>query len=192
VIITSFPYWPARRSYDVDDRPIGFGLEPTWEEFRNNQVHNVGGGMKRVLRDDGVLFVVFDDAIAMPSLKYRIQAYSRNRAEAKPAAQTGFRTQDSTYLPPEGNWLLLRRYAMAMQFLRCGSWCGRGNEVGNGVDFHRPGTQVSGDVIADTVHLLKRATTDRVRGSLFSSGLRWTTQSQSSERRRVNHERHPR
>ena len=115
-IITSMPYWPARRTNDPDGRPIGFGFEPTFEEWLVNQVHKVGGGMKRVLRDDGVLWVMLDDAIALPSLKYGIQTYNRNRNQAKLGTQTGFRTQGSTYLRPEGNWLLLPfRYAMAMQ-----------------------------------------------------------------------------
>lgn len=116
VIIESFPYWPARRVNSPDGKPIGIGFESTFEEFRDNLVLTVGREKKRVLRDDGVLWVVFDDSIAMPRLNYGIQTSNRNRATAKLAAQTGFRTQDSTYLRPEGNWLLLPfRYAMAMQ-----------------------------------------------------------------------------
>jgi DNA modification methylase/N6-adenosine-specific RNA methylase IME4 len=108
VICTSFSYWPARRTNDPDGRPVGIGFERTWEEFLNNMVRNVGGAMMHVLRDDGVLWV-------MPA-NYAIQTYNRNRDKAKLATQTGFRTQDSTYLRPEGNWLLLPfRYAMAMQ-----------------------------------------------------------------------------
>ena len=115
-IVTSMPYWPARRSYDVDGKPIGFGFEPTFEEWLHNQVHIVGAGMKRVLRDDGVLWVMMDDLIALPPVDYAIRTYNRNRNQAKLATQTGFRTQDSTYLRPEGNWLGLPfRYMFAMQ-----------------------------------------------------------------------------
>ena len=45
----------------MDGKPIGFGFEPTFEEWLHNQVHIVGAGMKRVLRDDGVLWVMMDD-----------------------------------------------------------------------------------------------------------------------------------
>jgi DNA modification methylase len=116
VICTSFPYWPARRIYDPDGRPIGIGFEPTWEEYCDNMVHNVGGAMKHVLRDDGVLWVVMDDAIAAPEKEAIIQTNRRNNKPAKLATQAGFRVQDTTYLRPEGNWLMLpHRYAMAMQ-----------------------------------------------------------------------------
>ena len=115
-IVTSFPYWPARRTNDPDGRPVGIGFEPTWEEYRDNLVLNIGGAMDHVLRDDGVLWVMLDDAIALPPANYAIQTYQSSRNAAKIATQTGFRTQDSTYLRPEGNWLLLPfQYAMAMQ-----------------------------------------------------------------------------
>jgi DNA modification methylase len=112
VAVTSMPYWPARRLYRADGKPIGFGHEPTFEEWCDNQVRKVGRGLKRVLRDDGVLWVVMDDAIAEPGREfYAVQSY----ASAKHAAQSGFRVQDSTYLRQKGNWLLLPfHYAMAM------------------------------------------------------------------------------
>ena len=114
VIITSMPYWPARRLYHPDGKPIGFGHEPTWEAWLHNQVQVVGRQMKRVLRDDGVLWVVLDDSIAEPGREfYPVQSFNGDRASL--AAQSGFRVQDSTYLRPKGNWLLLPfRYAMAM------------------------------------------------------------------------------
>ena len=117
VAVTSFPYWPARRLYHPDGKPIGFGHEPTFEEWLHNQVHKVGRGLKRVLRDDGVLWVAMDDAIAEPGREfYPVQSYNRDSAWAKLAAHSGFRVQDSTYLRPKGNWLMLPfRYAMAMQ-----------------------------------------------------------------------------
>ncbi len=116
VIIKSPPYWPARRIFDPDGKPTGIGFEPTFEEYLHNLVHKFGRAEKRVLRDDGVLCVVLDDAIAQPPTYYGVQNYNRNRAPAKLASQTGFRTQDSTYLRPKGNWLLLPfRLALAMQ-----------------------------------------------------------------------------
>jgi N6-adenosine-specific RNA methylase IME4/DNA modification methylase len=115
VIITSMAYWPARRINDPDGKPIGFGFEPTWEEWLLNQ-RDVARGMKRVIRDDGVLWVMCDDAIAMPPMNYALNTYQSSRNAARIATQTGFRTQDSTYLRPEGNWLGLPwRYAFMMQ-----------------------------------------------------------------------------
>ena len=115
-IVTSFPYWPARRSNHPEGKPIGIGFEAKWEDYVDNMVCNVGREEKRVLRDDGVMFVMMDDAIALPPLNYAIQTYQRSRNAAKIATQTGFKTQDSTYLRPEGNWLgLPHRYMMAMQ-----------------------------------------------------------------------------
>ena len=115
-IITSFPYWPARRVYSPDGKPIGFGHEPTFEEWLHNQVHKVGRPVRRVLRADGVLWVAMDDSIAEPGREfYPVQSYNRDSASAKLAAHSGFRVQDSTYLRPKGNWLLLPfLYAMAM------------------------------------------------------------------------------
>ena len=116
VIVTSFPYWPARRCYDPDGKPIGFGFEPTWEEWLHNQVQVVGREEKRVLRDDGVLFVAMDDSIAEPGREfYPMQSLNRDSASSKLAAQSGYRVQDSTYLRRKGNWLLLPfRYTMGM------------------------------------------------------------------------------
>jgi DNA modification methylase len=109
VILTSFPYWGGRRTYDPQGRPIGIGFEATWEEYCENLVNNVGRAMKRVLSDDGVLMVVLDDAIAMPSKKYWIQTPDGT-------GKTEFWTPDSTYLRREGNWLGLPfRYMFAMQ-----------------------------------------------------------------------------
>jgi N6-adenosine-specific RNA methylase IME4/DNA modification methylase len=108
VIIKSFPYWPAQRVYSADGKPGGYGFEPTWEEFCDNQVRKVGREEKRVLRGDGVLWVVMDDSIAEPA---------RERTTQSDNGETvTFRVQDSTYLRQKGNWLLLPfRYAMAMQ-----------------------------------------------------------------------------
>ena len=68
-----------------------------------NQVHKVGREMSRVLRDDGVLWVVMDDSIAEPGRDCcPVQSYNRDSASAKLAAQSGFRVQDSTYFAAKG------------------------------------------------------------------------------------------
>ena len=77
---------------------------------------NIGGAMDHVLRDDGVLWVMLDDAIALPPANYAIQTYQSSRNAAKIATQTGFRTQDSTYCVPRAIGCCCRlSTTMAMQ-----------------------------------------------------------------------------
>jgi hypothetical protein len=123
VCITSPPYWPARRLYDPAQEdgtiplptPDDIGFEETWEEYLDHVVRRDFRGLKRVLRPDGVVFVVLDDVIANPASIYGQQAMHAGRSIHKLASQINLRTQDTTYLAPKGNWLGLPfRFAMAM------------------------------------------------------------------------------
>jgi DNA modification methylase len=107
VVVTSFPYWPARRWYgpegtlpSADD----LGFEPTLDEFLAHLML-IFSEIKRVLRDDGVLFVVCDDTVSQFGKEYGVQRYDRGRAETKLADQITLRSQNTTYLLPKGNWL---------------------------------------------------------------------------------------
>ena len=55
-ILTSPPYWPAKRAY----AGIGIGFEDTLEEYLANLVA-IFRETRRVLRNDGTLWVVIDD-----------------------------------------------------------------------------------------------------------------------------------
>jgi DNA modification methylase len=102
--VTSPPYWPARRLYVPGDlHQIGF--EKTLEEYLDHVVRQRFRELKRVLRNDGTLFVVLDDAISQPAKKYVLQTYAGRGADTKVKSRTGFVTQDTTYLRPKGNWL---------------------------------------------------------------------------------------
>jgi DNA modification methylase len=122
VCVTSPPYWPARRLYDV--RPDGtfprptpdmIGFEPTWEAYLDHVVRRDLRELKRVLHSDGVVFVVLDDTIAAPAKKYCQQSYHDARYRMKLQSQINLRSQDTTYLQRQGNWLglpFLFAYAM--------------------------------------------------------------------------------
>jgi DNA modification methylase len=111
VVVTSPPYWPARRLYVPEDRPPGFdpmleiGFEPTLDLYFQHVVGEIFRELKRVLRHDGVLWVVIDDAIANPASRYGIQAIHRGRAKTKTPSQINLITQDTTKIRPKGNWL---------------------------------------------------------------------------------------
>jgi site-specific DNA-methyltransferase (cytosine-N4-specific) len=65
VIITSPPYWPAKDTYEHR----GVGFEKTVEEFIKNLV-SIFREAKRVLRDDGILWVSIDDSYLNRSLSF--------------------------------------------------------------------------------------------------------------------------
>jgi DNA modification methylase len=112
VCITSPPYYPGRRLYNVladgsipMPTPDDIGHEPTFEGYLDHVVRRDFRELKRVLRPDGVLVVVLDDVIANPASIYDEQTYHSNRSKLKSSSQVGFRSQDTTYLRPQGNWL---------------------------------------------------------------------------------------
>ena len=122
VCVTSPPYFPGRRLYNMlpdgtfpPPTPDDVGHEPTWEAYTDHVVRRDFRALKSVLRPDGVVFVVLDDVIANPASVYDEQTYHSNRTKLKLSSQVGFRSQDTTYLAPKGNWLGLPfRFAMAM------------------------------------------------------------------------------
>jgi DNA modification methylase len=65
VIVTSPPYWPAKDTY----KHKGVGFEKTVEEFVDNLVF-IFREAKRVLRDDGILWVSIDDSYLNRSLSF--------------------------------------------------------------------------------------------------------------------------
>ena len=113
-VITSPPYWPARRLYIPDD-PQQIGLERTLEEYLQHLMA-IFTEVKRVLRHDGVCWVLIDDALSDRSYTYSKQSYYANRSPRKAATQTEVVTQDTTYLAPTGDWLgIPEHFTRAMQ-----------------------------------------------------------------------------
>jgi site-specific DNA-methyltransferase (cytosine-N4-specific) len=118
--VTSPPYWPARRLYNMladgtipPPTPDDIGFEPTWKGYCDHTVRRDLRELQRVLRPDGVVFVVLDDVIANPASIYGEQHYERSKVRLP--SQVSLRTQDTTYLRKQGNWLgLPYRFAEAM------------------------------------------------------------------------------
>ena len=91
------------------------GFEPTWEGYLDHVVRRDLRALKPVMRPDGVMFVVLDDTIAAKPSVYGQQQYHAARSKMKLSSQISLRTQDTTYLAPEGNWLgLPTMFAKAM------------------------------------------------------------------------------
>ena len=112
--ITSPPYWPARRLYGDNDSDQ-IGLEPTLAAYLNHLMA-VFAEVQRVLRDDGVCWVLIDDAISQKSYRFQVQTYWTTGDVAKRVTQSDFRTQDTTYLAPLGEWLdIPGRFIRAMR-----------------------------------------------------------------------------
>lgn len=111
-IVTSPPYWPTRRLYDG----TGIGFEKTLEEYIANLVA-VFRQARRVLRDDGVLWIVIDDSYARPGGKWRPETVLLKRPTVQKAvATTGMEYPSSTSVRPLGNLLLIpARLTMALQ-----------------------------------------------------------------------------
>jgi DNA modification methylase len=112
-VITSPPYWPARRLYIPDD-PQQIGLEPTLEKYLQHLMA-IFAEVKRVLRHDGVCWVLIDDAISAKPYTYSKQSNYGSRSPLK-ASRTEVVTQDTTYLAPAGDWLgIPTDFSRAMQ-----------------------------------------------------------------------------
>jgi DNA modification methylase len=112
VCVTSPPYWPLRRLYDMladgttlSPMPDTIGFEPTFEGYLDHVVRRDFRELRRVLRPDGTVFVVLDDVIANPGSYYDEQTYHSRRTKAKLRSQVGFYTQDTTKMRPKGCWL---------------------------------------------------------------------------------------
>jgi DNA modification methylase len=113
--ISSPPYWPTRRMYIPND-PQQIGFEPTLEEYLQHVVTEIYAEVYRVTRDDGVCWVLIDDAISERPYRYTKQSFRHGIGRLKSPHQINVATQDTTYLAPVGNWLGIPwRFALAMQ-----------------------------------------------------------------------------
>ena len=65
VIVTSPPYWPAKRDYGG----LGIGFEPTLEEYIVALVA-IFSEARRVMKDDGVIWIVIDDSYSEGNLQF--------------------------------------------------------------------------------------------------------------------------
>ncbi|MGP0003048.1 MAG: hypothetical protein ACLPKW_35670 [Acetobacteraceae bacterium] len=118
--VTSPPYWPARRLYNMRadgsiplPTPDDIGFEPTLEGYLDHVVRRDFRELKRVLGPDGVVFVVLDDVIAGQASVYRQQAYHSKRSKLKLSSQVNLRTQDTTTSGPKAiGWVC--RFASSM------------------------------------------------------------------------------
>jgi DNA modification methylase len=114
IAVNSSPYWPAKRFYIPGDTQQ-LGMEPTVEEYISRLVA-IYAEVWRVLRPDGVLWVLIDDWISNKPYLYSDQSYNSGKSSHKLDQTRTVRTQDTTYLAPAGDWLLVpERFAMAMQ-----------------------------------------------------------------------------
>jgi len=81
------------------------GMEKTLEQYLARQME-VFNEVKRVLRVDGVVWVLIDDALSQHSYRYQVASYNNGgQPKAKWRTQTEVITQDTTYLAPAGDWL---------------------------------------------------------------------------------------
>jgi DNA modification methylase len=101
-IVASPPYWPAKRSWNCT-----IGFEETLEEYLQNLVA-IFHEARRVLRDDGTLWVIIGDSYTKSGGTWH--------GDPKQPAIAGVKPPDSTYLLPAGNLLFIpERLAMALQ-----------------------------------------------------------------------------
>ena len=112
VIVCSPPYWPPKRAYGKD-RALGF--EETLPDYIRNLV-DIFREARRVLRDDGVLWVVIDDAyMHRRNLYGQPENYGR-RSKLSLATQMGINTQSNAEDRLFGNLMFIpERLAMSMQ-----------------------------------------------------------------------------
>jgi site-specific DNA-methyltransferase (cytosine-N4-specific) len=108
VIVTSPPYWPARRDFGSL-----LGFEPTLREYLRNLIR-IFREARRVLSNDGSLWVIMDDARSHATSYDPNKRYHGRRSDAKMQSQQGF--QPPTPDLPPGNLLFVpAQFGMAMQ-----------------------------------------------------------------------------
>ena len=112
VIVTSPPYWPAKRMYGGK----GSGFEATLGEYITSLV-TLFREARRVLKDTGVVWIVIDDSYAKAGGKWTAEGYLLKRpGRQKSAKSTGMGYQDTKCLRPDANLLFIpARLAMALQ-----------------------------------------------------------------------------
>lgn len=95
-VVTSPPYW-GLRDYEIDGQ---IGLEPTLDQFLNHLVA-VFSEIKRVLRDDGTLWLNIGDGYTSGNRGYRAPD-KKNRARAmsiRPDTPEGLKPKDLIGVP---------------------------------------------------------------------------------------------
>jgi DNA modification methylase len=112
VIVTSPPYWPAKRMYGGK----GIGFEATLGEYITSLVTSFREA-RRVLKDTGVVWIVIDDSYARAGGKWTAEGDLLKRpGQQKSAKSTGMGYQDTKCLRPDANLLFIpARLAMALQ-----------------------------------------------------------------------------
>ena len=112
VIVCSPPYWPPKRAYGKD-RALGF--EETLPDYIRDLVA-IFREARRVLRDDGVLWVVIDDAYMHRRTLYGQPENYGRRSKLGLATQMGINTQSNAEDRLFGNLMFIpERLAMSMQ-----------------------------------------------------------------------------
>ena len=76
VVICSPPYWPVKRWYGGE----GIGFEPTLTEYIANLVA-VFHEARRVLKNDGVIWIVIGDSFATGGGRWKQDGYKMNRPQ---------------------------------------------------------------------------------------------------------------
>jgi DNA modification methylase len=111
VIITSPPYWPIKREYGG----IGLGFEATLPEYIASLVA-IFSETRRVMKDDGVLWVVIDDSYSRGAGTWPMEGMNIRRPPQKSVTPAGTAYQDTTAERSAGNLLFIpARLAMALQ-----------------------------------------------------------------------------
>jgi len=112
VIVCSPPYWPPKRAYGKD-RALGF--EETLPDYIRDLVA-IFREARRVLRDDGGLWVVIDDAYMHRRTLYGQPENYGRRSKLGLATQMGINTQSNAEDRLFGNLMFIpERLAMSMQ-----------------------------------------------------------------------------
>jgi DNA modification methylase len=110
LIVTSPPYWPLKRAYSGK----GIGYEDTATDYISALVA-VLHEARRVLKDNGVLWIVIGDSYASPGGRHSVETHIAKRPNPQmPKMAVGQRIQKGDR--PPGNLLLVpARLALAMQ-----------------------------------------------------------------------------
>lgn len=111
VIVTSPPYWPTKRDYGG----LGLGFEATLPEYITSLVA-IFSETRRVLKDDGVLWIVIDDSYSRGGGTWSMEGMNTRRPPQKSVTPAGTTYQDTTAERPTGNLLFIpAKLAMALQ-----------------------------------------------------------------------------
>jgi hypothetical protein len=170
--MTSPPYWNLRSYLKADDpnKPLEIGSERTPAEFVATMV-DVFRHVRRVLRDDGVLFVNLGDSYsASPGQRKSTDAHGSKQATNNGSTQTDSASVDG--LDSGNQCLMPHRVAMALQ---ADGWILRSTiiwakkspmpESVSGVRYKRHRIEVSADEYEAMQELREGETAGSIRGS---------------------------